>query len=95
MTKRRFFIIMVDVQKAGSWRKFHRVLDKAIDWIEFTPGAWLLWTSSDARRWYTRFKRHLSPEDRVFIIEVNPSDRAGTMPREFWKFIDEKASVES
>lgn len=67
------------------------ILDKAIDWIQVKNNTWLLYTSSDPKKWYARIKPKLRDGERVFISEVDPNMRSGWMPNSFWKFIKEKA----
>ncbi len=44
------------------------VFGKALDWIRYAPNCWIVWTSSDADKWYSRLMPHLGPKDRMFIV---------------------------
>jgi len=85
----RFIQITFDFKRQPDMAELNETLNKANDWITIAPNCWLLWTSSEADKWYSRVKKHLSDGDRVFICEVNIEDRSGWMPRKFWEFIRE------
>jgi hypothetical protein len=83
---RRFIHITV-VRKRESNSDLEAALDKALDWFRYAPNSWIVWTSSDADRWYSRLKRYVRSGDRMFICELNIRERSGWMPRSFWDFL--------
>jgi hypothetical protein len=70
--------------------KMRKTLDRAIDWIEITPSSWLLWTSTSSSGWLKRFRETNISFENIFIVEVNPADRAGMMPQAVWDFIQKR-----
>lgn len=70
-------------------------LNKALDWVKFSPDSWLVWTTADCRKWYERIKPIMRKGENVFIYKVDMSDRAGWMPKSFWNFIREKETKQS
>ncbi len=87
MATRRFVNIAFEFEDEPDYSKIEKVLDKAIDWVRYTPNCWLVWTSSSPRRWYNRLKEQLNEGDHLFICEVNIEERGGWMPKSFWDFI--------
>lgn len=87
MPAKHFVIISVATGKDKVTDRIRPLLDRAIDWIEISPLSWLAWTSSSSVAWLKRLKSSSVTFDSVFVIEVNPSDRAGEMPNNFWEFI--------
>lgn len=66
------------------------IFDKARDWIRYAPTCWIVWTSSSPAKWLARLKPVLSPTDHVFIVRIDPSERAGRLPRSMWGWIKER-----
>ena len=88
MAGRRFLILLADFkgQEEPDPKMLVKQLDLALDWVRLTPSSWLLYTSKDAKIWYTRFRK-ISEKGRVFISQVDGSDKSGYMPKPVWEFI--------
>ena len=84
---KHFVLISLESEERNLTERLRRALDRAIDWTELTPSSWLLWTSTSSNGWLKRIKASEVPFENVFIVEVNPADRAGVMPNEVWAFI--------
>ncbi len=87
MSRRRFLSATFEFKTPPSEKRVESKLNLAIDWVKFAPNSWLLWTSSDPDKWNSRFKTFMKSGDRVFVCEVDVSERSGVMPRSFWDFI--------
>ena len=77
MSEGHFIIVSTEFREPVDPKKFIATLDKAIDWIQFMPTEWLLWTTSSSEKWYTRMKQYTKPGNRVFVCAVNIEDRSG------------------
>ncbi len=62
------------------------VFGKAIDWLRYSDTCWVVYTTSDAQRWYDRLKPKIGPRDNVLIMRVDPSERQGRMPKSVWEW---------
>ena len=87
MSNKGFVLVSVESAARGKAAEIQPILNKAIDWIEVKPLTWLLWTTSDSKRWYARLKPKIGQGERVFICAVDATNRSGWMPRAFWDFI--------
>jgi hypothetical protein len=61
------------------------VFNKAMDWVRYSDTCWIVYTSSDAERWYKRLKPKIGARDNVLIVRIDPSERNGYMPKSVWK----------
>lgn len=87
MADHRFLILLADFKdKQPDADVLVKQLNKAKDWIRLSPSSWLLFTSNGPETWYTRFRR-VSEEGRVFITQVEASQRSGYMPKSVWEFM--------
>lgn len=47
------------------------VFNTALDWARYTPNCWILWSNTEVDKWNGYIKPHLSPQDSVFICEID------------------------
>ncbi len=63
-------------------------LDKALDWIRYAPGCWLIYTEHSAQTWYSKiFELPELTGALVFLCEANLEDRSGHMSPLAWDWI--------
>jgi hypothetical protein len=63
-------------------------LNKATDWIRYSPSCWLIYTGQPATVWYQRLTEIEGiKEGSLLIYEVNFSNRAGWIARSVWDWI--------
>lgn len=91
MSKRHLILVKLDaINGECSSSNFASILALSLDWIELSSGMWLVYTSSSSKKWVERFRRKIGVYDRIFVIEVNPDDRAGRWASDVWEFIKDK-----
>ena len=91
MSKKHLILIKLDMDNDEYSRNtFASTLALSLDWIELSPGMWLVYTSSSSKKWVERFHKKISLSSRIFVIEVNPNDRAGRWASNVWEFIRDK-----
>jgi hypothetical protein len=73
-------------------KELEPVFNKAVDWMRLTNSSWIVWTSSTPRRWHERIKPFLRTTDSVFIVEINPSERFGQLPKWQWEWFQKTRS---
>lgn len=55
------------------------MLNKALDWIRYTPTTCLLYTKTDVETWYARLRKVIDEKDNIFVVELNiENSRAGS-----------------
>jgi hypothetical protein len=70
-------------------------LDKALDWIQYAPNCYLLYTLRDAQIWYSRLKKKVREDDSIFVVELNMENRQGWLPTEVWEWIQKDRSTKT
>lgn len=91
MSKRHLILIKLDLDDGeSSSETFATTLALSLDWIELCPGMWLVYTTSSSKKWVERFRKKIGTSSRIFVIEVNPNDRAGRWATDVWQFIKDK-----
>lgn len=64
------------------------VFDKALDWVQYAPNCWIVWTTSSTEQWYVRLKPHLTDNDHMFISALDlQQEYAGWLPKEVWAWL--------
>jgi len=63
-------------------------LNRATDWIRYSPNCWLIYTSRTAQSWYKSLSAIPGIKDaNLMLYEVNLSNRAGWIKRSVWDWI--------
>lgn len=63
-------------------------LDKATDWLRYSPECWLIYTGQPAKVWYERLTEIAGVKERIlFICEVDLSNRGGWIKQSAWDWI--------
>jgi hypothetical protein len=62
------------------------VFNDALDWIRYSPNCWIVWTTTDSQGWYNRLVNHITTVDRVFICELNVTNKHGWMDKWVWEW---------
>lgn len=61
--------------------------DLAIDWVQYLPCCWIVYTTSSPQKWYARLKPLLGPRDLMFICKIDITQRQGWLPKWVWEWI--------
>ena len=65
-------------------------MDLAIDHFRCSSRCWIVYTASNARRWYIRLKPLVESGGQLFICKLDISDRQGWMSKRFWDWLQDK-----
>ncbi|MDA5633409.1 MULTISPECIES: hypothetical protein [Rhizobium/Agrobacterium group] len=90
MSERHFVIVNIDHSSTLDRSKMTELLDSAVDWVEYDKNSWLVWTRKNSSFWYRKLKPAIPEDTNIFVSVVDVRNRAGWMPKEFWKFIRDK-----
>lgn len=63
------------------------LLDRAHSWYRFSNMNWVVCTHESAETWTTRLRQFADPQGTLFICRLDPVDRQGWMPKDFWQWI--------
>jgi hypothetical protein len=64
-----------------------KTMNMAVDWFRHKPTYWILYTTSDAKKWYSRLQPLVEPGGQVYICKLDRSDSWGFMPKQFWEWL--------
>ena len=87
MATAQFYMIYIDRNKDATYTQVEEKMNLAIDWYRIKDGLWLVYTTSDEEKWYSRLKPFVNPKGYVFICKLDVYYRQGWMQKAFWKWI--------
>jgi len=87
MATAQFYMIYIDRNKDATYTQVEKKMNLAIDWYRIKTGLWIVYTTSDEEKWYSRLKPFVDPEGHVFICRLDVSYRQGWMKKSFWKWV--------
>ena len=87
-----FYIIHLDRDPNVSIDDVKKTFDLALEWYRVNSRLWLIYTSSDAEKWYRRLKKYIEESGHVFVCKLDVSERQGWMSKDFWKWLRETQS---
>lgn len=85
--EKRFIMITITPDAKFDLLQLEEALDKAVDWIQFFPNCWLVFTGVSSKSWFKRVQRVIGDRRRIFVCDVEIAERGGYMPRVFWDFL--------
>ena len=63
-------------------------MNLAVDWFRYDQKNWIIYTTSDAKKWYARLKPFVEPGGNIFICKFDAGDYFGYMSKELWGWIE-------
>ncbi len=87
MATANFYMIYVDHSKESTPSELEKVMDLSVDWYKVNDQLWIVYTTSDKDKWYSRLSPLVKPDGYVFICKLDTSDRQGWMKNGFWKWL--------
>ena len=84
-----FFLIYIERDASVSLDDLKKVIDNALHWYRLNSKVWIVYTTSDAEKWYGRLKKFVEINGNIFICRLDISDRQGWMNKEFWRWLHE------
>jgi hypothetical protein len=94
MAEASFYLIYIERDPSVSLDEVKTVLDRALNWFRLNSRVWIVYTTSDAEKWYGRLKHLVQSDGNVFICRLDISGRQGWMSREFWRWFHETEKKE-
>lgn len=89
MSKGQFYHIMFEAPGVEPTDpELEKLLNTGLDWIRYTKNCWIVYTTSNAKRWYERLGNFTQEhKGRLFITRLDVSDRHGWMPSNLWEWL--------
>ena len=61
-----------------------------IDWFRYTDGCYFAYTSKSISVWNTRLLELVRPGGYLLIMEIDPYEYKGFMPKNLWPWLKDK-----
>jgi len=82
-----FYHIYISPKKEITRDQIKKKMDLAIDWFRYDDQNWIVYTTSDAKKWYSRFESLVVPGGHIFISKLDLSDYWGHMSKKLWDWL--------
>lgn len=84
------YILTVSDEKEYNPDKLKEKIDLAVDWVKIVPNVYLLLSTSDLNKWYSRLKDVLN-DNRFFIapVDIGFKQCSGWLYEKTWNKISE------
>jgi hypothetical protein len=90
----RFLHVGLNIRKgAFSTEKFDALMNQATSWYRYAPNCWLLYTGGTPTSWWNHLAPHITREDYMLIVEIQPKGYQGWLPAEAWKWMTDRGAV--
>jgi hypothetical protein len=87
MATAEFYIVFIKRKPDVSYDAVKEKMDKALDWYRIDETFWVLYTTTDAEKWYGRLSEFVKDSGSIFICKLDVTNRQGWMSRDFWNWI--------
>ena len=95
MSTAAYYIVHINLSMKSSEEDLKKRMNKALDWFRISENTWVLYTTSDATKWYARLAPLVKTDGRVFIWRLDNSDRKGWMDKSFWQWMRQTRSEQT
>lgn len=85
--------IFIRPKPGVSQAQVEQKLDLAIDWFRYAEGCYLVYTSKTIKTWNARLRPFVEPGGNLLILDVDPHDYNGWMPKDLWPWLKDKKKL--
>jgi hypothetical protein len=83
----QFYHIYISPKLGITRAQIQEKLNLAVNWFRYDDKNWIVCTTSDAKKWYSRLEQFVEPGGHIFIAKLNMSDYWGYMNKDLWEWI--------
>ncbi|MBL7925276.1 MAG: hypothetical protein JNK61_00070 [Bacteroidia bacterium] len=87
MANGKFYHVFITPKTGVDLEAIKTQMNLALDWFKYDKNNWVLYSNASMDKLMTRFKPLVEPEGRLFICELNTSNRNGWMNKDFWEWL--------
>ncbi len=87
MATARFFIVYIERRPDIPFKTLEQKMNLSYDWYRLGETLWIIYTTSDVDKWYSRLSPLVKNTGSLFICKLNVSQRQGWMKNSFWKWL--------
>jgi hypothetical protein len=87
MATAQFYIVYIDPIAGTAASSVEEQMNLSVDWYRIKDNIWVLYTTSDEDKWYSRLSPLVKDSGRLFICKLDTTKRQGWMNKDFWKWL--------
>lgn len=87
MATAHFYIIHIVRDKTATYEQVEEKMNLANDWYRLKSDLWIVYSTSDEEKWYSRLGPLAKETGSLFICKLDPTARQGWMENEFWAWM--------
>ena len=82
------FLHIYIVPKQGINRdQVEKKMNLAVDWFRYDDKCWIVFTTSDVKKWYARLMPLIRPGGNILICRIDSSSYFGWMSKTLWEWM--------
>ncbi len=89
MAAGEFYIVYIKRLNEISYETVKEKMDLSKSWYRINETIWILYTTSNADKWYIRLVDLAKDSGNLFICKLDMSNSQGWMNRKFWDWVEE------
>ncbi len=93
MADGNFYIVYIKCLEDTSYESLKEKMDLSRNWYRITENNWILYTTSNAEKWYSRLSPLVKDSGSLFICKLDMSERQGWMNEKFWAWIRKNTQI--
>lgn len=83
-----FYHITIETKEGITYDQIEKKMNLALDWYKYHPKCWIVYTTSDAEKWFARLEPLVKPGGTLFICRLDTSDNQGWVRQKFWDWLN-------
>lgn len=83
----KFYHIYINPKKGITKEVIEKKLNLAIDWYRYDDKVYIVYSTSDVKKWQSRLIEFVKNGGQLFIVELNINNRSGWFNSDFWNWI--------
>ncbi len=87
MATANFYMIHIVRKKDMTYEQVKEKMDLSNDWYRFRPDLWIVYTTSDEEKWFSRLYPLVKKTGNLFICKLDINSRQGWMDEDFWSWM--------
>jgi hypothetical protein len=87
MATAQFYVIYIKRLSSVTFDQVKEQMNRALDWYRLEESTWIVYTTSDAEKWYARLSPLAKDSGSLFICKLDIASRQGWMNKDFWSWL--------
>ncbi|NQU85155.1 MAG: hypothetical protein HQ541_05280 [Mariniphaga sp.] len=87
MPEAKFYHIHIIPNEGVTKKDIQKKIELSLDWFKYGKSVWIIYSNSDVKKLWVRYKPLITPGGNLFICELNVNNRNGWMNKAFWNWL--------